>query len=306
MILKGEHIVAFRDNGHRSTGAKQAKPRIECQCDKCGKVFIEIAEIFNKRISLINEEWCGACARSPMARLAVFKATYDKFGNLKPNSGRFTTEKVKALNDEEYKLYCEQRKQAANIFHDRLNNDEELRRKHYNKIFKNSKIGYISKGQKEVFELLKDDGFLLEHTVNGVRCDIVNLEKKIVIEYYGDFWHANPRKFKPDDWINLIGMNAQEKWNKDRNRNFKLRNIGYHIIIVWESEWKNDRKKIFEKFKIFKENDWIFPEWENFETKRKWMTNFNLKKWSTVLNDEVNTFLSSGWILGKHNLESLK
>lgn len=306
MFLKGEHIVVFTENGRRSTGAKRAKPLIECQCDKCGKIFIESAEVLNKRISLINEEWCGACARSPMARLAVFKATYDKFGNLKPNSGRFTTEKVKALNDEEYKLYCEQRKQAANIFHDRLNNDEELKKIHYNKIFKNSKIGYISKGQREVFEFLKDDGFLLEYVVDGFKCDIVNLEKKVIIEYYGDFWHANPRIYKPDDWVKLIGMYAQEKWNKDRCRNFGLRQLGYHIIIIWEKEWNNDRERVFEKLKQFKDDSWVFPVWEKFETKRKWMTNHNLKKWSTVLNDEVNTFLSSGWILGKHNLESIK
>lgn len=305
MILKGEHITAFRNNGHRSNGAKQAKPRIECQCDKCGKIFIEIAEVFNKRVSLINEEWCGACARSPMCRLAGLAGLYDKSGNIKPNSGRFTTEKVKALNEDEYKIYCEHRKNIIRKFHEELNKDEELKQKHYEKVFKNSKIGYISKGQREVFELLEDDGFLLECPIGECKCDIANLEKKIIIEYYGDFWHANPRLFNPDDWITLIGMSAQEKWDRDRHRNFKLRSLGYHIIIIWENEWKNDREKVFNKLKTFMDDNWIFPKWEKLETKRKWMTNFNLKKWTTVLNDEVNKFLSDGWILGRFELENI-
>lgn len=303
MILKGEHIIAFKDNNHRSNGAKHSKPKIECQCDKCGKIFIEKSDIFYKRLSLINEEWCGACARSPMARLAGLAGNYDESGNLKQNAGRFTTEKVKALNVEDYKIYCEHRKKIARKFHEELNSNEELKQKHYIKVFKNSKIGYISKGQREVFELLKNDGFLLEYVVDGFKCDIVNIEKKIVIEYYGDFWHANPRIYKPDDWVKLIGMSAQEKWDKDRRRNFKLRNLGYHIIIIWENEWKNDREKVFNKLKTFMGDNWLFPKWENFETKRKWMTNFTLKKWSQVLNDKVSEFLSRGWILGRLALE---
>lgn len=305
MILKGEHIIAFTENGRRSTGAKRAKPRIECQCDKCGKIFIEKSDVFNKRISLVNQEICGACSKPLISSIGGLAASYDQFGNLKPNSGRFTTEKVKALNDEEYELYCQERKRAANIWHERLNNDEELKHSHYSKVFKNSKIGYISKGQREIFELLKDDGFLLECVVDGFKCDIVNIEKKIVIEFYGDFWHANPRIYKPDDWVKLIGMYAHEKWHKDRCRNFGLRRLGYHIIIIWEKEWNNDREKVFQKIKTFKDDSWVFPVWEKFETKRKWMTNYNLKKWSTILNEEVNDFLASGWVLGKHNLENI-
>lgn len=305
MILKGEHVLSFKEDGSKVNSRKRAKAKIECQCDKCGKVFIENADIFNRRISLMNKEYCGSCARPFMARRAVLIGLYDESGKLKPNSGRFTSEKVKALNVDEYERYCEHRRKIARDFHEKLNSDENFKRTHYNKIFKNSKIGYISKGQREIFELLENDGFLLEQIVDGFKVDIVNLKNKVIIEYYGDFWHANPRKFKPDDWIKLIGMSAQEKWNSDRRRNFALRNLGYKIIIIWENEWLNDREKVFHKLKSFKDDNWIFPKWEPFETKRKWMTNFNLKKWATVLNNDVNAFLSVGWILGRHNLENI-
>lgn len=304
MIIKGEHVIAFRSNGRRSNGAKTTVyPIMEIQCDKCGKVFIEKGKIFKKRILMINKEWCGKCARLLMSGLAGLKSTYDENGKLKPNAGRFTTERVQALNVDEYKAYCIQRKRASNILHERLNNNEELRTAHYKKVFQNSRIGYISKGQKEVFDIVKDNGFLLEHVVDGFKCDIVNVEKKIVIEYYGDFWHANPRKFKPDDWIKLIGMSAKDKWEKDRKRNLGLRSLGYNIIIVWESEWMNDRTRVLEKFKAFMSNDWIFPEQKKKETKRKWMTNLTCNKWTTVLNEDVGKFLINGWILGKHRLQ---
>lgn len=77
--------------------------------------------------------------------------------------------------------------------------------------------------------------------------DECNPELKIVVEYNGDFWHCNPRFWLPDQYNSGIRMTAKEKWRKDRARWFKLKNLGYEIIIIWESDWIENAKKYIDR-----------------------------------------------------------
>lgn len=301
MILKYPHIIFIRENGHRSPINKLNPPYpiIECQCDKCGKIFIERCDVFDKRLELINLEYCGNCSRPLMSSLAGIKGTYNSDGTLKPNKGHFSSERVENMTSAEYEIFCEQRRKAASDFHKYLDDNPLEKMEYYDKIYKKSKIGYISTGQKEVFECVKDFGFELEEIVHGIRCDIINKETKTVIEYYGDLWHANPRTYNPDDYIKIIKMTAKEKWEKDKRRNFILRNNGYSIIIIWEDEWKNNRLLSYKKLEKLVSIDYKFPEWKPTETSRKFITDLKNKKYKTVHNAQVDEYIKNGWVLGR-------
>jgi len=43
-------------------------------------------------------------------------------------------------------------------------------------------------------------------------------------------------------------MNASEKWKQDADRLEKLKNLGYNVIVIWESEFKNNTKLFEEIF----------------------------------------------------------
>lgn len=64
-------------------------------------------------------------------------------------------------------------------------------------------------------------------------------ERKI-IEFNGDFWHANPNKYS-SDWVNPSSKRtAQEIWDREElKRNTALEN-SYQILYIWESEYKDD------------------------------------------------------------------
>ena len=61
-----------------------------------------------------------------------------------------------------------------------------------------------------------------------------------VVEYNGDFWHGNPDKYSADDMV-AYEVKASEVWNKDQERYAKMNQLGYAVIVVWESAWKRDR-----------------------------------------------------------------
>jgi len=56
-------------------------------------------------------------------------------------------------------------------------------------------------------------------------------------------------------------MTAKEKWKKDRAKNFRLRRLGWQVIIIWENEWNKNRQQVLEKFKKFKDDNWELPKW---------------------------------------------
>lgn len=73
----------------------------------------------------------------------------------------------------------------------------------------------------------------------------VLLFDSVIVEYYGDYWHANPQLYQPSD--TLANSTAQDIWNSDADREKRiLQSVvnGYNkymssissIIIIWESD----------------------------------------------------------------------
>lgn len=105
----------------------------------------------------------------------------------------------------------------------------------------------FSKLEKEVISELREMHptltFLENEIVidNGARIfpDIVIKELNTVIEVYGDFWHANPRQYKTDQYMHS-GMLAKEIWEKDKVRLDLLKKSYDNIIVLWESDIKKN------------------------------------------------------------------
>lgn len=79
--------------------------------------------------------------------------------------------------------------------------------------------------------------------------DITLLDSKQVVEYYGDLFHAAP-KFKslskPNPWLDKT---AKEIRVEDKRRVKVLQKLGYTVHIVWEHEWKDNRKNVLKQLK---------------------------------------------------------
>ena len=63
----------------------------------------------------------------------------------------------------------------------------------------------------------------------------VFVQPDIAIEVYGDAWHGNPNKYKPDDLL-PSGITAREKWARDAARRAGLERNGHKVIVIWESK----------------------------------------------------------------------
>jgi very-short-patch-repair endonuclease len=98
----------------------------------------------------------------------------------------------------------------------------------------------FSKLHLKVRECLQMDalGFIGEQRVGRYFVDEVNEEYKVIVEINGDYVHANPRIYNPEDIIRLRGNSytAEEKWESDEKKHCNLKKMGYNVITVWESD----------------------------------------------------------------------
>lgn len=71
-----------------------------------------------------------------------------------------------------------------------------------------------------------------------------------LIEVNGDFWHANPKKYKADDVVPFPngGIKASVLWEKDRKKGLTAEKNGYKLITIWEDALKTMTDKELESW----------------------------------------------------------
>lgn len=81
------------------------------------------------------------------------------------------------------------------------------------------------------------------------RPDIIIENKKIIIEIYGDTFHANPKIYKLNDIIITWDgeLCAKDIWKKDKIRVNHLKSFGYRVYCFWASDIQKDIGKIERK-----------------------------------------------------------
>jgi G:T-mismatch repair DNA endonuclease (very short patch repair protein) len=97
--------------------------------------------------------------------------------------------------------------------------------------------------EKIIHNILTDIniGFTTHFFVDNLSYDIRIEQTKKLIEIQGDYWHANPNKFKENDLIankKLGNVTAKEIWDKDYDKKQRAEKLGYSILYIWESDIK--------------------------------------------------------------------
>lgn len=121
--------------------------------------------------------------------------------------------------------------------------------------------GTVSKPQLKVLNELQKRGYKLkkEFTIYPYRVDIILEKRKKIIEVYGDYWHANPNKYKADDKIQFPKQtnitSVKEIWDRDSNRISYIENAGYDVFIAWEYDINKNFKELIINIEKFLNNE---------------------------------------------------
>jgi len=82
------------------------------------------------------------------------------------------------------------------------------------------------------------------HETNGyVVYDIKH--KDCIIEFNGDYWHANPKNYRATDLIR--GTAAEQIWYRDKQKLDLARHHGFRVLTVWESDYRSDKENVIKE-----------------------------------------------------------
>jgi ssDNA-binding Zn-finger/Zn-ribbon topoisomerase 1 len=69
------------------------------------------------------------------------------------------------------------------------------------------------------------------------RVDGYNKKTNTIYEFNGDFWHGNPKKYSSNIINPVSGVTYGDLYKNTCLREIKLKNNGYQVISIWESDW---------------------------------------------------------------------
>lgn len=104
-----------------------------------------------------------------------------------------------------------------------------------------------------------------EYNVGYYNPDFYDRTAGIIVEFYGDFWHANPAIYEADSSLHPVILsperhlvNVGDLWDHDQKRQTyiisKLKIKPDHFVIVWQSDYMNDKAGTFDRIVRLIEN----------------------------------------------------
>ena len=133
---------------------------------------------------------------------------------------------------------------SGNPFYGKRHPDETMKR--INRSNKNCHSGLEKEIYRKISEMFPDA--LYNECIVGMTRRFfpdVLIRPNFVIEIFGDYFHANPHKFDAKDKM-IRGLTAEEIWKSDAVRKRQLEELGYHVEIIWEEDWKINQSFILE------------------------------------------------------------
>lgn len=87
--------------------------------------------------------------------------------------------------------------------------------------------------------------------------DILIEDIGLIIEFYGDYWHANPLNYNSSDIVHH-DTTAKDIWIRDKERIQKFNRVvgndgncfGYNVEIVWEHEYRHHKEEVLNRLDV--------------------------------------------------------
>lgn len=103
----------------------------------------------------------------------------------------------------------------------------------------------ISRAEREIAEQFTaaDVMFRAQHWVKGLsyQFDFFLPESNTLLEFQGNYWHANPRRYAAETIMNLgrgRSIAAQDIWERDARKRSEAEAFGFRVVWVWEDDYK--------------------------------------------------------------------
>ena len=263
-ILKEHNVTRKRD---RCSSLKITESDgsyvVERICPTCKKTILtkskdKVIACRNHFNKLNKNNSCKKCSLE--LQIGEGNPFYGKKHSSKTKKQISKSRKGKGMGESNSMSNAEYREKATKMIKQKWKNGEmeHARKIMSDKMKETRRLGKIksvvrSKKEKELLLEIKKIGYEVKHSlrVDTKICDIYIPKLNLVIEYNGDYWHCNPKKYSEDYFNQVKSKTAKELWEYDKNKVDLIIKNGYNLEIIWESDLKEDPhliNKILKKY----------------------------------------------------------
>jgi hypothetical protein len=114
-----------------------------------------------------------------------------------------------------------------------------------------SGVGYSRVAIEWLERIMKYENIHIRHAANGGEYKLPGLgtyvdgycaESNTVYEFHGTFWHGHPNYYNAEDINRVTGKTHGEAYQNTLDREQRIRDAGYRLIVVWEFEYNTARQ----------------------------------------------------------------
>ena len=108
--------------------------------------------------------------------------------------------------------------------------------------------------EKKMHQILKKAKIKFKKHLPMLGQPDIFIKPDLVIFVDGDYWHANPKHYKPNHVI-IGNVKAKDIWKKDKKMTEYSKKQGYRVLRLWENKINSEPEKCLQKIiKIIKES----------------------------------------------------
>ena len=104
----------------------------------------------------------------------------------------------------------------------------------------------------------KEFGVMIQEDKVYYMLDFYCQDNNKVIEFYGDYWHANPKIYNENDIVdypNNKSLTAKDVWDKDEQRIARIKKqLKCDILIIWQKDFIENKEETIKKAINFLKN----------------------------------------------------
>ena len=86
-------------------------------------------------------------------------------------------------------------------------------------------------------------------TINGKILIADGFMNNCFYEFWGDYWHGNPKIFEPEKYNKLAHKSFKQLYEETQQKRKLILDAGYKLVEIWESDWKKLQKDNKNKLK---------------------------------------------------------
>ena len=221
--------------------------------DKYGVDCIFKSKSFREYCKQVHIERYGVehPTQSPIIREKIKHNNIKRYGVCNP-SQRHMIDILPLLEDFDwlYDQYITQNKQTSQLASElNIGHTAILKYLHFHEIQIRQYTTYSYKCIQWLESIMKTNSIHIQHALNGgeyqipgtrYKADGYCTETNTVYEFYGDYWHGNPKVYGSDIINETIQCTMGELYQKTIEKEERIKELGYNLIVKWEMNFSEN------------------------------------------------------------------